>query len=183
MEAFEHVCRVALEAEGYAVSTNVKFYVVVPTKKKDRSESQRHGFEVDLVGANARSLILASVKSFFGSVGVQSASLSSTASDDEKKRYRIFHDAHVQATIVDEACAKYGYSQQEVELRLYVGKFKAGDESAVRNAVQSLVRPPLRSKVVGPDEILSGIEATLTKDTYVDDPVVATLRLQRLVRR
>lgn len=34
-----------------------------------------------------------------------------------------------------------------------------------------------------PDEILSGIEATLTKDTYVDDPVVAPLRRQRLVRR
>ena len=70
MEAFESFVAIALESEGFVVSGAVKFPVTRQVRKPQRVEVQTHGFEVDLVAANAERLVLASVKSFFGSRGV-----------------------------------------------------------------------------------------------------------------
>jgi hypothetical protein len=70
VEAFESFVAVALEAEGFVVSGGVKFRVKLPTRKAAYTEEQTHGYEVDLVGARADRLVLASVKSAFGSRGV-----------------------------------------------------------------------------------------------------------------
>jgi hypothetical protein len=43
MESFEHVCKVALEAEGFVVTTNVKFPVRRQTRRADRDEFQTYG--------------------------------------------------------------------------------------------------------------------------------------------
>ncbi len=67
MEGFEHLVKVALEAEQFIVSANLKFPVTMRTRKKDWEEEQTHGYEVDLVGARRNLLVLASVKSYFGS--------------------------------------------------------------------------------------------------------------------
>jgi hypothetical protein len=52
------------------VSEAVKFPVTRLTAKAIYAETQTHGFEVDLVGARHDKLVLATVKSFFGSRGV-----------------------------------------------------------------------------------------------------------------
>jgi hypothetical protein len=70
MESFEHLCKVALEAEHFVVTGNVKFFVRRKTRKKGHPEYQEHGYEIDLVGARGDQLILAEVKSYFGSRGV-----------------------------------------------------------------------------------------------------------------
>jgi hypothetical protein len=70
VEAFESFVAVALEAEDFVVSGGVKFRVKLPTRKAAYTEEQTHGYEVDLVGARANRLVLASVKSAFGSRGV-----------------------------------------------------------------------------------------------------------------
>ena len=67
MEAFESFVAIALEVEDFVVSEAVKFPVQKLTKKVAYEESQTHGFEVDLVAARADRLVLATVKSFFGS--------------------------------------------------------------------------------------------------------------------
>ncbi len=67
MEAFESLVAVALEADGFVVSSGVKFPVKIQTGKTARDESQTHGFEGDLVAARANRLVLGTVKSFFGS--------------------------------------------------------------------------------------------------------------------
>jgi len=46
------------------VSEAVKFRVKRRTSKASHEENQTHGFEVDLVGARADRLVLATVKSF-----------------------------------------------------------------------------------------------------------------------
>lgn len=51
------------EAEGLVVSEAIKFPVRLQTRRKDHVEIQTHGYEVDLVGARAAELVLASVKS------------------------------------------------------------------------------------------------------------------------
>ena len=70
MESFEHLCKVALEAERFVVTGNVKFFVRRKTQKKAHAEYQEHGYEIDLVAARGDQLVLAEVKSYFGSRGV-----------------------------------------------------------------------------------------------------------------
>lgn len=70
MEAFESFVALALEREGFVVSEAVKFPVQLQTRKAAYKEMQTHGYEVDLVAARADRLVLATVKSFFGSRGV-----------------------------------------------------------------------------------------------------------------
>jgi hypothetical protein len=71
MEGYEHLVKVAMETEDLIVASNLKFPVKIRTNKKGRNEFQTHGYEVDLVGVRRDLLVLASVKSFFGSKGVR----------------------------------------------------------------------------------------------------------------
>lgn len=71
MESFEQFVAVAMEAEGLIVSEAVKFPVRRQTRKVAHDEVQTHGYEVDLVGARADRLVLATVKSFLGSRGAR----------------------------------------------------------------------------------------------------------------
>src|SRR5690349_13390541 len=64
------VRRGAMESDGLVVSEAVKFPVTRQTGKTSHKEVQTHGYEVDLIGARADRLVLATVKSFFGSRGV-----------------------------------------------------------------------------------------------------------------
>src|SRR5262245_42523513 len=66
MEAFESFVALALETENLVVSEAQKFNF----QRQTSSGLQTHGYEIDLVGARADRLVLASVKSYFGSRGV-----------------------------------------------------------------------------------------------------------------
>jgi FAD/FMN-containing dehydrogenase len=63
VEAFESFVALALEIEGLVVSEAMKFDIA----RQTTSGLQAHGYEVDLVGARHDLLVLASVKSYFGS--------------------------------------------------------------------------------------------------------------------
>lgn len=96
MEAFEAFAAVALESEGYVVSEAVKFPVTLQTKKAAYAEIQTHGYEVDLVGARRDRLVLATVKSFFGSRGVAADHVDGTTTDARARNgYRMLNDAAV----------------------------------------------------------------------------------------
>jgi hypothetical protein len=51
MQAYEHICKIAMEQEGFVVTSNVKFPVKRKTRKEDYEEYQTHGYEIDLIGA------------------------------------------------------------------------------------------------------------------------------------
>jgi len=89
MEAFETFVALALETEGLVVSEAVKFDVARQTS----SGYQTHGYEVDLLGARRDHLVLASVKSFFGSKGVNADHVAGTSkSATYNKRYALLND-------------------------------------------------------------------------------------------
>lgn len=105
MESFEQVAKVFFEARGYVVTSNVKFPVRKQTRKAAYAEFQEHGYEIDLVGARAGSLVLASVKSYLGSTGVHPQGFKGLA--DETKtthfnRFTLFNDADVRAQVMRE---------------------------------------------------------------------------------
>lgn len=184
MESFEQVCKVVLENEGYAVSGNVKFPIARRTRKAEYEEFQTHGYEVDLVGANRKRLILGEVKSYLGSGGVSRQNFRGLADESRRtsfNRYRVFNDPDLHATLTQEACGRYGYQPNEVEWRLYVGKFAKGHERDVTDYLAALATPVT---VVTLEEITSALIDTATgKNIYVDDPVVMTVRALKLAGR
>lgn len=178
MESFEQLCRVSLEAEGFAVSGNVKFFVRRRTKKRARAEFQTHGYEVDLVGARSRRLVLAEVKSYLGSRGVSRQSfvaLAQPGSRSSASRFKLLNDAVLRRKVVDEACKLYGYKPSQVRMRLYVGKFAGGDhEQDVRAHLATYTDPPV--EIVDLGQIVDRLLRLAKSRTYIDDPVVMTVK-------
>ena len=180
MEAFEHVVKSYMESQDYIVSTNVKFPVKMRTRKSAYEEFQTHGYEVDIVAARAESLVLGSVKSFLGSHGVNRRGfrrLSANSGDREYDQYRIFNDPEVRNGIINGASAQYGYPRQSIEIKLFVGKFKSEQEQReIEKHVGAMEDCGVRFEVVGLDKILHGLMEKAKERTYVNDPVIMTLK-------
>jgi hypothetical protein len=120
MEAFESFVALALETENLVVSEAQKFNF----QRQTSSGLQTHGYEIDLVGARADRLVLASVKSYFGSRGVAAEHLMGQASKANlNKRYALINDEEMRTAVVAAAAERFGYPLDQVRLRLYVGRF------------------------------------------------------------
>ncbi len=182
MEGFEHLVKVTMEAEKLIVTGNVKFHV----QKQTTSGNQTHGYEIDLVGARQNKLVLASVKSFFGSRGVSRVGfqglhdLNVVITARLRKAcslYKVFNDAELQTKIIDDACGRYGYSPDQVELRLYAGRFRnESDRREITTLLTGMVAGGGPVQVYGVEQVMGKLMAVLDSKTYVNDPVVSTLK-------
>lgn len=180
MEGFEHVVKVAMQADKLIVASNLKFPVKMKTRKTSADEHQTHGYEVDLVGARNGKLVLASVKSFFGSEGVGKkgfAGLLPVSHPKQESLYKMFNIPELQRGIITAACDQFGYSPDQVELRLYVGKFRS---QAIQDEITSFLKHPRAGlqpvTVIGLEEILDKVLEVVRSKTYINDPVVMTLK-------
>lgn len=177
MEAFESFIALALEDDGYVVSGAVKFPVRIKTGKKAYDEFQKHGFEVDLVGARSDSLVLATVKSFFGSGGVRSEEVMGTSKNERgNKLYALLNNKTVRRDVIKEAAARYGYRPNQVELRLYVGRFAAPVKGHHRDEIEKWARRR-RIKVYGVDQVVDRVRAVSSKKQYRDDPAIVAIKV------
>lgn len=179
MEAFEHIAKVFLETQGYAVSTNMKFPIRRRTKKRAREEYQEHGYEVDLVAARADELLLGSVKSFFGSQGLSRQFFREIA--DQTKRawwesHKLFNEQEVQAGVLSGAAQRFGYPAERIFLALFVGKFKLSHEADIRAYLAQMRFGTGPVRLYDLPTILAGVVAEAEKKTYRDDPVVVALK-------
>lgn len=185
MEGFEHLVKVALEAERLIVSGNLKFPVTMPTRRQSRNEEQTHGYEVDLVGARHDLLVLASVKSYFGSTGVKRDGFIGLAGIKNPTvrqlrhfdRYKLFNDTRIRDGVIARAAEQFGYSCHQVELRLYVGKFQ--NETARRDITKYLGKMRAGKggvQVYDLTETLAKLLCVLESKTYFNDPVIMTLK-------
>ena len=178
MEAFETFVALALETEGLVVSDALKFPVPLQTT----SGLQTHGYEVDLVGARADRLVLASVKSFFGSSGVASSHVIGTARNPVlNKRYALLNNPNVRRAVLRGAAKRFGYKASDVELRLYVGKFAGASqgqhEARIRDwcAHQRAGAGPIR--VLGVKEVVSQVTAVATSKQYRDNAALVAMKV------
>lgn len=180
MEAYESFVALAMEMEGLVVSEAVKFPVGRRTAKKSHPEFQIHGFEVDLVGARVDKLVLATVKSFFGSQGVKAGEVTGT-SQSNTRLYALLNDPDVQAQVLARACDRYGYKQDQLELRLYVGKFAA----PVRGTHEPVIRKWCSEQFVGsgPIKVVDAREVALSvrlaaqSTSYRDNPALVAMKV------
>ena len=178
MEAFESFVALALETEALVVSEALKF----PVQQQTSSGLQTHGYEVDLVGARADRLVLATVKSFFGSRGVVAKHVAGTADKASfNKRYALLNDPFVRTTVVQCAAKRFGYSLEQVELRIYVGKF-AGAKSGVHEAevrawcsTQHVGAGPI--KVVGVNEVVARVRDVASSKQYRDNAALVAMKV------
>lgn len=182
MEAFESFVALALEAEDFVVSPAVKFAVQLPTRKAAYEEVQTHGYEVDLVAARADRLVLATVKSFFGSRGVVAEHvIGETTNDRGRKLYLLLNDPETRTKVVSSAADRYGYHHDQVQLRLYVGRFAApikGDhETRIREwaATQHVGEGPIQ--VIGLDQVVRSVRAVAAHKQYRDNPVLVAMKV------
>lgn len=182
MESFEQFVAIAMDAEGLVVSGAVKFPVRRRTAKRNHEEYQAQSYEVDLVACRADKLVLASVKSFFGSGGVHAEHVMATGGrESDKARYVFLNDPDIRSKIVEDAAERYGYRIDQVRVRLYVGKFAAPvrktHEPAIRQwaATQEVGGGPI--EVFGLSDLVHAVRSAAASKTYRDNPVLVTMKV------
>jgi len=182
MEAFEGFVAVALEAEGLVVSSGVKFPVALQTRRAAYAEVQTHGYEVDLVGACADRLVLATVKSALGSRGVVAEHVTGeTTNESARKRYALLNNPEIRRKVIGEAARLYGYRTSQVELRLYVGRFAAPVQGTHEDQVRAWARRtragggPIR--VFGLSDVVGSVRQVASHTQYRDNPVIVTIKV------
>lgn len=182
MEAFESFVALALESEGFVVSSSVKFPVRRRVRKKSRPEFQEHGYEVDLVAAQADRLVLATVKSFLGSRGVAAEAVTGETADKRKAgMYRLLNDPVIRDGVVKAAGKRYGYKTSEIELRLYAGRFagrRAGEhERRIKEwAAQQRVGAG-QIGVVGLSEVVRKVRLAAERKQYRDNAALVAVKV------
>lgn len=177
MEAFESFVALALETEDLVVSEALKFPVTLQTT----SGLQTHGYEVDLVGARSDCLVLASVKSFFGSQGVRHEHVAGIAAKPEhNKRYALLNNLVVRDKVVRAAADRFGYEIEQVELRLYVGKFagKPGTHDEQVKAwcsTQHVGAGPIQ--VISVNDVVAKVRHVAEAKQYRDNAALVALKV------
>ena len=177
MEAFESFVSLAMESEGLLVSGPHKFKVKRVTRKTSKEEHQTHGYEVDLIGIRKDKLVLASVKSLFGSGGVFADRVIGE-SPTHSSQYKLINDKPLRDEVARQAAERFGYKLSEVELRLYAGKFSSTKhEVQIREwcGTQLVGSGPI--KVFGAKEIVASVLSEAKETQYRDNPVLATLKV------
>ncbi len=179
MEAFEQFVALAMESEGLVVSSALKFPVRRRTRKAAYEEWQTHGFEVDLVAARSDRLVLATVKSFFGSRGVVAAHVRGESPDPRANAlYALLNDSDIRDTVVTGAAERFGFRPDQIELRLYVGKFAGGgSEAAVREWCTEKMVGAGPIVVIGAKEVVETVREVARSKQYRDNAVLATLKV------
>jgi hypothetical protein len=182
MESFEQFVAIAMEAEGLIVSEAVKFPVQRQTRKQLHDEYQTHGYEVDLIGARADQLVLATVKSFLGSRGVVADHVMGTGGDQKSRDlYLLLNDPKIRSGVIQAATERYGYTESQVTLRLYVGRFaapiKRTHEPAIREWAASQIAGAGPIEVYGLADVVNAVRKAAASKTYRDNPVLVTMKV------
>ena len=182
MEAFESFVALALESEGFVVSSSVKFLVRRQVRKKSRPEFQEHGYEVDLIAARSDRLVLATVKSFLGSRGVAAEAVTGKTADRRKAgMYRLLNDVVIRDGVLKAAGKRYGYEASQIELRLYAGRFagrRTGEhERRIREWAAAQRIGAGQIGVVGLDEVVRRVRLAAQGKQYRDNAALVAVKV------
>lgn len=178
MEAFESFVALALETEGLVVSEAVKFPIQRRTSKAMHEETQTHGYEVDLVGARADRLVLATVKSFLGSRGVVAEDVVGTGKN--RSLYKLLNDVTIREGVLAGACARYGYTPGQVEFRLYAGRFAAPVKGVNEKRVKDWCadqKVGAGMSVYGLEEVVPLVRALASSKTYRNSAALTAINV------
>lgn len=122
------------------------------------------------------------MKSFFGSRGVVAEHVMGlSATKRFNALYALINDPVVRDAVINAASKRYSYPIDEIELRLYVGKFvgdKTGEhERLIREwaATQIVGAGPIR--VFGLKDIIATARQVASSTTYRDNPALVAIKV------
>lgn len=150
-------------------SPAVKFAVELPTRKAAYEEVQPHGYEVDLAAARADRLVLADHVT------------GETTNERARKLYLLLNDPAVRTRVVSSAADRYGYRDDQVQLRLYVGRFaapvKGHHEARIHEwaAAQGAGQGPI--EVIGLDQVVGKGARGSGAQAIPGQPVLVTMKV------
>lgn len=176
MESFEAVVATALEAENYVVSGPVTIKWFSPGHPKEKGE-QPNRLEIDLVAARGDRLVLATVKSFFGSRGVIPQEVMGKGRG--ASGYTMINDKKKRTELIALAAEKYGYAVKDIEVRLYAGKFAGKDgEQTVRDWASKQILGGGVLQVINALQLSQVIQALAKESHYQNNVAVAFAKTQ-----
>lgn len=123
------------------------------------------------MAARADVLVLATVKSFFGSRGVAAEDVAGGGRFGA--HYKLLNDSFIRDEVIAAAAKRYGYRKDRVRLRLYAGRF-AGPGKGIHEA---RIREMPGFEVFGPEEIASKLIDVAASKQYRDSPALAAVKL------
>jgi hypothetical protein len=140
------------------------------------------GMRWTFVGARADRLILATVKSFFGSRGVASEDVTGqTTNKAARGLYRLLNEPDVRNAVIEGAASRFGYQSNLVHLRLYVGRFagpKQGHhEKRIREWCAEQIAGAGPIEVFGVEDVVSKVRAAAAERQYRDNAVLVTMKV------
>ncbi len=77
--------------------------------------------------------------------------------------------------MIDKACEMFGYKEDQVELRFYAGKFTSDKDKIIKH-LKTITTGAGPVKVYDLDMILHQVLTVTESKTYMNDPVVMTLK-------
>jgi hypothetical protein len=121
------------------------------------------------------------VKSFFGSRGVVADHVTGASSYETARSYALLNNEEVRDQVLAGACKLYGYQLDQIQMRLYVGRYaapsKGENERLVRDWAAATIIGGGPVKVVALDEVVSRVRAAAARKEYRDNPVLVTLKV------
>ena len=115
------------------------------------------------------------------STGVHADEVAGTSSRaPNNRRYVLLNQPEIRSRVLEMAAERFGYTLDQVELRLYVGKFagKPGTHDArVREWCASQHAGRAAIRVVGVDEVVARVRQVATKKQYRDNAALVALKV------
>lgn len=175
MEAFESFVALAMQSEGLVVSGPFKFKIGYLQKGRKPAGKQDTPYEIDLIGASRERLVLATVKSFFGSGGVFPNEV--LGIKGKVGGYRMLNDHIVSKGLVTAAAEFFGYEESQVEVRLYAGKFAGKNgESIIREWASGQILGGGPIAIYNIAQVVGSVRAQAQLSTYSDNPALVAMK-------
>jgi hypothetical protein len=182
MDAFEQLVAETLWHDGYWATTSVR----VSLTREDLAIIERPtspAWELDVVAYSPgrNELLVVECKSYLDSTGVTYAELKA-CEGRSRGRYKLFCEERLREVVLDRLLAQFAARDTcapdaKVQLGLAVGKFKRGDEAAIRTLFAER-----HWMLIGPDWLRDKLKA-LSADSYRNQTasIVAKMLLRNSV--
>lgn len=178
MEAYENMVARAMETEGLLVAGPKKFAFLLPYMKQGTERIATTWIEVDLIGMSADRLILASVKSYFGSGGTDASHFLGEKGVKKAKGYRMIQDPEIRELLGEETSKLFGFTKKQIEFRFYSGLYKGDGEQRIRDWADKKENHAFGNKIqiFNVNQVVDKIVLLAEGKGYVDDASIVAIK-------
>lgn len=178
MEAYENMVARAMETEGLLVAGPKKFAFMLPYMKQGKERIATTWIEVDLIGMSADRLILASVKSYFGSGGTDASHFLGEKGVKKAKGYRMIQDPEIRELLGEDASKLFGFDKKQIEFRFYSGLYKGDGEQRIRDWADKKENHAFGNKIqiFNVNQVVDKIVLLAEGKGYVDDASIVAIK-------